>query len=92
MSEQASADVAANQPAPARASGGDIRLSFGLFYIVLKWGTERRQAGRIAEDRRAYPALTSTHAPVLIGAWALLLLALYYGLQLALRTLVVLFS
>jgi hypothetical protein len=67
---------------------GEIRLSFGLFYVVLKWGTERRSSDRIDDDRRQFPALTYTHAPVLFGVWIALVMALCFALQLAMSGLV----
>jgi hypothetical protein len=79
-------------PNAAAPGGGEIRLSFGFFYVVLKWGHEKRSAARLDEDRKAFPALTSTHVPVLIGTWAALFMALYALLKLGIESLVYLFS
>jgi hypothetical protein len=93
-------NLAANGEAPESApprdaaamQGGEIRLSFGFFYVVLKWGNEKRSATRIGEDRKTYPVLTSTHAPVLIGAWAALFMLLYALLKFGIEALFYLFS
>lgn len=77
---------------PASAGGGEIRLSFGFFYVVLKWGHERRSGERIDQDRRRFPALTATNLPVLAGVWTALFMAMYFVLLLGLRGLVYLFS
>lgn len=78
--------------APAAAKGGEIRLSFGYFYVVLKWGEEKRSAGRLEADRKAFPVLTATHAPVLAAIWAALFLTLYYLLVAGLEGLAYLFA
>lgn len=85
--------AAASDDAMATArSGGEIRLSFKLFFVTLKWGHERRSPSRIEEERRSYPVLTATHAPVLIALWAGIFLLAFYALRMALETLVYLFS
>lgn len=89
-----SSSPAASIPAgrTAEYAPGEIRLSFGLFYIVLKWGQERRSGERIDQDRRNFPVLTATNVPVLISIWAALFMLLYMVLQLGLRSMVYLFS
>jgi len=77
---------------PSAAKGGEIRLSFRYFYVVLKWGQEKRSAGRIEADRKAFPVLTATHAPVLAAIWAALFLVLYYLLVAGLEGLAYLFA
>lgn len=77
---------------PARANGGEIRLSFRYFFVVLKWGNERRSTSRIAKERREYPVLTATHAPVLAAAWAAVFLLSYYALKLSVEALIYAFS
>ena len=74
------------------AKGGEIRLSFRYFYLVLKWGQEKRSAERLDADRKAYPVLTATHAPVLAAIWAALFLTLYYLLVAGFEGLAYLFS
>lgn len=76
----------------AQRGGGEIRLSFGYFYVVLKWGQERRSADRLEADRKAYPVLTATHAPVLAAIWAALFMIAYYLLVAGLEGLIYLFS
>lgn len=68
--------------------GGEIRLSFGYFYVVVKWGKERRSSDRVERDRKMYPALTSTHLPVLVGAWTALVVLLYYVVSMSLEALI----
>lgn len=63
----------------------EIRLSFGYFFVVIKWGSERRSSDRIVDDRQAHPALTASTAPVLAAMWAALFLTLYVLLQLFIR-------
>lgn len=75
---RADADPSASHGAAAK-SGGEIRLSFGLFYLVLKWGREQRSADRLKDERRRFPVVTTTHAPVLIAIYALVL-AIAYGM------------
>ncbi|MGL4398160.1 MAG: hypothetical protein ACRCS9_16610 [Hyphomicrobium sp.] len=77
---------------PARAQGGEIRLSFRFFYVVLKWGQERRSDERLRSERAKYPVLTATHLPVLAAAWAIIFLTAYQILVLALKGLVYAFS
>lgn len=82
----------AHAAAMAAPAHGEIRLSFGYFYVVLRWGRERRSASRIDADRKAYPVWTATHAPVLIGIWAAQFLLLYYIAKLSLTGLIHLVS
>ena len=85
----ASAEVAMTDKASERpASGGEIRLSFGYFYIMLRWGSERRSTGRVDAERKRYPALTASNLPVLLGAWFAVLMLSYFFLKAALSTLV----
>jgi hypothetical protein len=88
------ADASLPRPSAHTASkpGGEIRLSFRFFYVVLKWGHEKRSATRIDDDRRAFPVLTATHAPVLIGIWAALFMLAYAGLKAGITGLVYLFA
>ncbi|MEQ1651873.1 MAG: hypothetical protein ABL897_05240 [Hyphomicrobium sp.] len=76
---------------PAR-KGGEIRLSFGFFYVVLKWGNERRSGTRIEQDRHAFPVLTATNLPVLAAVWAALFMLLYAMLKMSITAMVYLFS
>ena len=76
----------------AHKGGGEIRLSFGLFYVVLRWGQERRSADRLEAERKKYPVLTATHAPVLAALWGAIFLCAYYLLVAGLEGLVYLFS
>lgn len=73
--------------APAR-SGGEIRLSFGYFYVLLRWGKERRSNDRIDSERKHYPVLTASNVPVLIAAWTAVFLLSYFALKVALGALV----
>lgn len=91
------AAAAQNAPSTARSTAavaksprGEVRLSFGLFYIVLLWGKERRSSERIASDRTRYPALTSTHFPVLAAIWAAIFIAMYFVAIAGLKLLVML--
>ena len=78
VEDRGTANASAPIPTPATANGGEIRLSFRYFFVVLKWGNERRSSGRIAKERREYPALTATHAPVLAAVWAAIFLLSYF--------------
>lgn len=96
MSDDETVTAAGAQPADlstrAAKTGGEVRLSFGLFYVVLKWGHERRSSARIDEERRIYPVLTATHAPVLAGIWAMLFMIAYFIMKFGIEALVYLFS
>lgn len=97
MSEQELASakcsaVSQQGAAPSAATVGEIRLSFGLFYVVLKWGKERRSLERVENDRRLYPVLTATHAPVLAGLWAAIFMVAYFLVKLCFEGLIYLFS
>lgn len=83
-SSEAKTDDAAALP----KSGGEIRLSFGYFYVLLKWGKERRSNGRIDDERRLYPVLTASNVPVLATAWAAVFMLSYFGLKALLSALV----
>ena len=84
----ASADVAMTDTVDERpGSGSEIRLSFGYFYIMLRWGSERRSAGRMATERKRYPVLTASNLPVLLSAWAGVLALSYFALKVALSIL-----
>ncbi|MBA4130223.1 MAG: hypothetical protein C0519_02240 [Hyphomicrobium sp.] len=78
--------------APPKANVREIRLSFWYFFVVIKWGSERRSTDRIADDRQAHPALTATTLPVLAAMWAALFVILYLLLQLFVRFVVYLVS
>lgn len=77
-------------PTATAARGGEIRLSFGYFYVVLKWGKERRSSERVDQDRKNYPVLTSTHLPVLVGVWTALIVLLYSIVVMSLEALIAL--
>lgn len=70
----------------------EIRLSFWYFFVVIKWGSERRSPNRIADDRQKHPALTASTAPVLAAMWAALFVILYMVLQAAIRLIVYIVS
>jgi hypothetical protein len=78
--------------ATPQADCREIRLSFWYFFIVIKWGSERRSSSRVADDRQAHPALTATTAPVLVAIWAALFVLLYLLLQVFFRFVVYLMS
>lgn len=75
-----------------RNASSEIRLSFGLFYVVLRWGQERRSADRLEAERKIYPVLTATHMPVLAALWGAIFLCAYYLLVAGLEGLTYLFS
>ncbi|OYW54034.1 MAG: hypothetical protein B7Y80_00985 [Hyphomicrobium sp. 32-62-53] len=78
--------------APPKATVREIRLSFWYFFVVIKWGSERRSSDRIADDRQVHPTLTASTLPVLATMWAALFLILYLLLQLFVRFVVYLVS
>ena len=81
--------AAATTPADAASKpGGEIRLSFRFFYVVLKWGQERRSLERVNQEREKFPVLTSTHMPVLAVIYAAFFLLLYVLLTLGIEALV----
>jgi hypothetical protein len=84
--------VQALPPEAASKAGGEIRLSFRFFYVVLKWGQERRSLDRVNQDREKFPVLTSTHMPVLAAIYATFFLLLYVLLTLGIEALVYLVS
>ena len=45
-----------------KTDNADIRLSFGLFYLVIMFGKEQRSGERLAEDREKHPILTRAPA------------------------------
>jgi hypothetical protein len=75
------------QAARPAAGSGEIRLSFGYFYVVLKWGSEKRSSDRLKDERRRFPVVTATHAPVLAAVWAIIFLVAYMGLSFGLKAL-----
>ncbi len=86
---QSPENPAAAIPADAASKpGGEIRLSFRFFYVVLKWGQERRSLDRVNQDREKFPVLTSTHMPVLAAIYATFFLLLYVLLSLGIEVLV----
>jgi hypothetical protein len=76
----------------AHGSAGEIRLSFKFFYVVLRWGKERRTPDRLSQERENHPVLTATHAPVLAAIWAALFVLLYFALIISVEGLVFLVS
>lgn len=84
--------AAATPAAAASKQGGEIRLSFRFFYVVLKWGQERRSLERVNQERENFPVLTATHLPVLAAIYAAFFLLLYKFLTLGLDALVYLVS
>ena len=81
--------AAAASPADAAAKpGGEIRLSFRFFYVVLKWGQERRSLERVNQEREKFPVLTSTHMPVLAAIYAAFFLLIYVLMSLGIDALV----
>ena len=77
-----------SETAIKRANGGEIRLSFKLFFIDLRWGRERRSLDRLAEQRRRFPVLTASHLPVLAGIWAAIFIVMYFTAVVALKSIV----
>lgn len=71
---------------------GEIRLSFGYFYVVLLWGKERRSMARFREDRKRYPVVTAANMPVLILVWSLIFMAMSFAALGSLKLLVYLFG
>jgi hypothetical protein len=69
-------------------SHGEIRLSFGYFYVLMRWGKERRASARVDAERKLYPVLTATNLPVLMAAWLAIILLSYFALKAVLTTLV----
>lgn len=67
---------------------GEIRLSFIWYFVVIKWGRERRSAERIQHERELHPVLKRAHVPILATMWAILFFAAYAILALSLRGLV----
>ena len=82
MSETA---VSGKSETAAPPNANEVRLSFRYFYLVVRWGSERRSPSRIANERQAYPALTASTAPILAGAWVALCLTLFVALHFAFR-------
>jgi len=70
----------------------EIRLSFGLFYLVIRWGKERRSMERFREDRMRYPVMTAANMPMLVALWTLIFVAAYVAAAGCLKGLVYLFS
>lgn len=90
---QSPENPAAAIPAEAASKrGGEIRLSFRFFYVVLKWGQERRSLDRVNQEREKFPVLTATHMPVLAAIYATFFLLLYVLLTLGIEALVYLVS
>ncbi len=85
-------ELQATTPPPesvsSRANGGEIRLSFKLFFVNLSWGRERRSHDRLAEQRRRFPVLTASHLPVLAGIWAAIFIVMYFTAVVALKSIV----
>ena len=50
----------------------DIRLSFGLFYLVIMFGKEKRSEERLARDRKKYPLFTQANIRAIIFTWLLI--------------------
>jgi hypothetical protein len=71
---------------------GEIRLSFGYFYVVLLWGKERRSMARFREDRKRYPVVTAANMPVLILVWSMIFMATSFAAVGSLKLLVYLFG
>lgn len=81
--------AAVTSPTDAAAKpGSEIRLSFRFFYIVLKWGQERRSLERVNQEREKFPVLTSTHMPVLAAIYAAFFLLIYVLMSLGIEALV----
>ena len=91
LAAAASIDGASSQTA-AQSGTGEIRLSFKFFYVVLRWGKKRRAPDRLNEERKNYPVLTATHAPVLAAIWAALFVVLYFALVISVEGLFLLLS
>jgi len=49
----------------------DIRLSFGLYYLVIMFGKEQRSEERLVEDRKKHPILTRANIRAIFFAWVL---------------------
>lgn len=81
-----SPDTSAADDAAPKSS--EIRLSFGYFFVLLKWGRERRSTERIDDERKLYPVLTASNMPVLATAWAAVFVLSYFGLKALLGALI----
>lgn len=91
--QRAAIEMALSQPKEQNGlPDSDIRLSFGWYYLVIRWGREKRSFKRLREERKKWQVLTLANMPVLLVFWMSILIAAYTFLALGMRGLVMLVS
>ena len=78
--------------AAGRSPIGDIRLSFGRFFLVVKWGREKRSQDRLLAERARHPVVTMSNAPVLLPMWLTVIAVCYLALAIGVYMIAGLFA